>query len=62
MNKKPLNIRLHRETLRALDPKQMKLAAAGANFSLSPCNPNSTPVTKCGDQCATYSCGINKCD
>ncbi len=61
MNKKLKSIRLHRETLRALDPSQLIQAAAGLNFSLAPCNPNTLPNTKCGDGCATYSCGIDKC-
>ena len=59
MHKKPKAIRLHRETLRALDPRELSRVAAG--FSLSPCNPDSTPITRCGDQCATYSCGPIQC-
>jgi hypothetical protein len=62
MHKKPKSIRLHRETLRALDPAQLSQAAAALNFSLAPCNTNTTPVTRCGDACPTYSCGVDKCD
>jgi hypothetical protein len=62
MNKKAKSIRLHRETLRALDPALLSQAAAALDFSLAPCNTNTTPVTRCGDGCVTYSCGVDKCD
>jgi hypothetical protein len=51
MHKKPRSIILHRETLRRLDPRELGKAAAG--FSLGGCNTNTTPVTRCGDQCPT---------
>lgn len=59
MHKKPRAIILHRETLRQLDPRELGRAAAG--FSYGGCNPRSTPVTKCGDNCVTYSCGPHPC-
>lgn len=59
MHKKPRSIILHRETLRRLDPRELGKAAAG--FSLGTCNTNTTPVTRCGDQCPTYSCGPINC-
>jgi hypothetical protein len=56
MYKKAKPITLNRETLRMLDPRELSHAQGGLRFSFSPCNPNSTPVTRCGDGCATYSC------
>lgn len=60
MHKKPRPIILHRETLRRLDPRELGRAAAG--FSNGGCNTNTTPVTRCGDACPTYSCGEYLCD
>jgi hypothetical protein len=55
--KKP--ILLHRETLRHLD--SCELGRAAAAFSYGPCNPDTLPLTGCGDQCPTYSCRQNYC-
>lgn len=57
MHKQPKAIVLNRETLRRLDPRELNRIAGG--FSVSPCHTGA--VTKCGDQCVTYSCGPIKC-